>query len=97
MLIQSYTNFIILIIESLSSRKPKPIIFIVDRGFGVDSSVKGHRRYGGTLKEIIQGHNTHACITNESGTSQTCLYCFSPLTHPTYNKPYKGQMIKAQV
>jgi hypothetical protein len=72
-------------------------MFLGDRGLGVSSSVNGYRRYGGAWKQIIQGQNTHACITNESGTSQTCLYCFSPLTHPTYNKPYKGQIIKAQV
>ncbi|KAI9260923.1 hypothetical protein EDC94DRAFT_673732, partial [Helicostylum pulchrum] len=33
-------------------------------------------------KEEIHGEAVNVCTTNENMTSQTCLYCFSKLSHP---------------
>jgi hypothetical protein len=58
------------------------VMFIGDRGTGVGSTIRGHRRYGGKWKQKIHGRNTTVCIIKEHKTSQTCVYCFSPVIHP---------------
>ncbi|CAO3630821.1 unnamed protein product [Mucor fragilis] len=83
--------------EGQSRRKPKPIMMIGDSGLGVGSSIKGHRRYGGNWKQALQGGNTHVCRTSEYMTSQTCMYCFSKLTHPTSKQMVKGKVVARKV
>ncbi|KAI9354377.1 hypothetical protein BD770DRAFT_324854 [Pilaira anomala] len=68
-------------------------MFIGDRGFGVGSSIKGHLKYGGKWKHKVHGRYTHAVITNENFTSQTCLYCFGKLDHPNHTKLLKGKEV----
>ncbi|KAL0097138.1 hypothetical protein J3Q64DRAFT_1711616 [Phycomyces blakesleeanus] len=67
--------------NKLSSKKPL-ILFIGDRGTGTGSRIKGFRKYGGKWKQNINGEAVNVCITNECNTSQTCIFCFSPLTNP---------------
>ena len=78
------------------------IMFIGDRGTGVGRSIKGRRRYGGTWKQQKHARYTGVCITNENKTSQTCVYCFSSLSHPraTYtvlDKENKPTVVKRMV
>ncbi|OAD00506.1 hypothetical protein MUCCIDRAFT_185348 [Mucor lusitanicus CBS 277.49] len=77
--------------------KPKPIMMIGDSDLGVGSTIKGYRRYGGTWKQNLQGGNTHVCCTSEYMTSQTCMYCFSKLTHPTSKQLVKGKVVTKKV
>jgi hypothetical protein len=71
-------------------------MFIGDRGTGVGSRIKGHLRYGGKWKEQLHSQYTNVCITNEHYTSQTCVFCYSKLAHPTIHKRIKGKSIKAR-
>lgn len=73
--------------------KPHLVMFIGDRDFGVGSHIKGHLKYGGKWKQEVQSQYTHAIITNENYTSQTCVYCFSKLDHPTHVKLVKGKEV----
>ncbi|KAL0095493.1 hypothetical protein J3Q64DRAFT_1629365, partial [Phycomyces blakesleeanus] len=57
-------------------------IFIGVWGTGVGFRIKGFRKYGGKWKQKIHGEAANVCITNECKTSQTCIFCFSPLTSP---------------
>ncbi|CEP14831.1 hypothetical protein [Parasitella parasitica] len=59
-----------------------PIMFIGDRGHAVVSPFKGHLRFGGHWKELCHSRYTPTLITNEHNSSQTCLWCFSKLSHP---------------
>lgn len=72
-------------------------MLIGDRGLGVGSSIRGHRRYGGIWKQVKHAENTYVCITNEQYTSQTCVYCFNFLQHPTFERKVKGRIIRKQV
>ncbi|CEP14460.1 hypothetical protein [Parasitella parasitica] len=53
-----------------------------DRGHAVVSPFKGHLRFGGHWKELCHSRYTPTLITNEHNSSQTCLWCFSKLSHP---------------
>ncbi|KAI8884326.1 hypothetical protein K501DRAFT_164491, partial [Backusella circina FSU 941] len=68
-------------------------MFIGDRGTGVGSRSKGHRRYDGRWKQELHGRNTTVCITNENKTSQTCGYCFSPIVHPRQRLVIKNKEV----
>lgn len=69
--------------KGMKEGKKHLAMLIGDRGTGVGSAVKGHCRYGGTWKQKIHGQSTTTCITNENKTSQTCIYCFHPLSYPS--------------
>ncbi|KAI9248110.1 hypothetical protein EDC94DRAFT_352320 [Helicostylum pulchrum] len=66
-------------------------MIIGDRGAGVGSRIKVHLRYGGKWKQDIHGKYTSVCITNENNTSQTCVYCYNKLNHPSHAKKIKGR------
>lgn len=72
------------------------IMMIGDRGFGYGSRIKGFRRYGGKWKPQLHGKNTTVCITNEHKTSQTCVYCFSPIVHPMQRQFSGGKEIRKE-
>lgn len=72
-------------------------MLIGDRGHCIGSRIKGHNRYGGKWKEIIQAQNTYVCVTNEHMTSQICVFCYNPLHHPKYEKLIKGKTIYVDV
>ncbi|ORE01573.1 hypothetical protein BCV72DRAFT_217012, partial [Rhizopus microsporus var. microsporus] len=52
---------------------------------------------GGEWKQELHGMNVNVCITNESITSQTCIYCFSKLDNPIHRKTIKDKEIKIKV
>ncbi|CEP09091.1 hypothetical protein [Parasitella parasitica] len=58
------------------------IMFIGDRRHAVGSPIKGHLRFGGHWKELRHSRYTPTLISNEHNSSQTCLWCFSKLSHP---------------
>ncbi|CAO3655061.1 unnamed protein product [Mucor fragilis] len=58
-------------------------MFIGDRGLCVGSRLKGHLKYGGKWKPRLHQAVATVCTTNEHKTSQTCIYCFGPTSHPT--------------
>ena len=67
-------------------------MFIGDRGTGVGSRLKGHLKYGGKWKPKLHAVSSAIHFTNEHKTSQTCMFCFGPLTHPkrtSKDKPAK--------
>ncbi|KAI9264014.1 hypothetical protein EDC94DRAFT_517810 [Helicostylum pulchrum] len=67
-------------------------MFVGDRGTGVGSRIKGHRRYGGRrLEEDV------VCITNEHNTSQTCLYYFEKLEHPRQLVTKQGKVREKKI
>ncbi|KAI8376834.1 hypothetical protein BD560DRAFT_391657, partial [Blakeslea trispora] len=66
-------------------------MIIGDRGMGVGSRTKQHLRYGGTWKQNNHARYTTVSITNESNTSQTCVYCFHKLQHPKQLIQVKGK------
>jgi hypothetical protein len=72
-------------------------MFIGDGGMGVGSTIKGFRRYGGKWKQELHDINVNVCITNESMTPQTCIYCFSKLGNPIHRKIIKDKKIKTKV
>ncbi|GAN04341.1 hypothetical protein MAM1_0061c03801 [Mucor ambiguus] len=55
---------------------------IIDRGYGINSRIKGHLRCGGTWKAKIHGRYCPVLITNEHNTIQTCMFCFSKTSRP---------------
>ncbi|ORE00835.1 hypothetical protein BCV72DRAFT_324767 [Rhizopus microsporus var. microsporus] len=57
-------------------------MFIGDKGYCVDSTIKGHLKYEDQWKSRKNSLYTSVCITNEHNTSQTCLFCFKKLQHP---------------
>ncbi|KAI9259844.1 hypothetical protein EDC94DRAFT_585685 [Helicostylum pulchrum] len=63
----------------------KVIKFVGDRGAGVGSRIKGHRRYGGKWLGNV-------CITNEHMPSQTCVYCFQHLERPLLIEEKDGKI-----
>ncbi|KAK9718280.1 hypothetical protein K7432_005626 [Basidiobolus ranarum] len=58
-------------------------MFIGDRGHGIGSRIKGHVKYGGKWKETIHSRYTSVFVTDEHNSSQTCVFCFEKLAHPT--------------
>ncbi|KAI8082403.1 hypothetical protein BDF21DRAFT_381973 [Thamnidium elegans] len=72
------------------------VIFIGYKGTGVGSTIKGYRWYNETWKQKIHGQST-TCITNENKTSQTCVYCFRPLSHSKQKAIVKGEMIQKSI
>ncbi|KAI8875664.1 hypothetical protein K501DRAFT_280152 [Backusella circina FSU 941] len=44
-------------------------------------------------KQELHGRNTTVCITNEYKTSQTCVYCFSPIVHPPQRLVIKNKEV----
>jgi hypothetical protein len=79
--------------KAVKVNKKSLVMFIGDRGTGVGSTIKGHRRYGGKWKQEIHGRNTTVCITNEHKTSQKCVYCFSPVIHSQKRVPVNNKEI----
>ncbi|KAI9257555.1 hypothetical protein EDC94DRAFT_522357, partial [Helicostylum pulchrum] len=79
--------------KNVKSKRAKLIMFVGDRGFGFGSHIKDHLKYGGKWKQEIHSKYTHAVITNENMTSQTCVYCYSKLDHPTHTRILKGKTI----
>ncbi|OAD01350.1 hypothetical protein MUCCIDRAFT_112793 [Mucor lusitanicus CBS 277.49] len=57
-------------------------MFIGDRGLCVGSRLKGHMKYGGKWKPRLHSSVAKVHTTNEHKTSQTCMYCFGPTSHP---------------
>lgn len=68
--------------ERKTSGAKRPIMMIGDRGHGIGSRIKKHQRFGGHWKESRHGLYTPTLITNEYNSSQTCLFCYSKLSHP---------------
>lgn len=68
--------------ERKFTKVSSPIMFIGDRGHAIRSPIKGHLRFGGYWKELRHSRYTPTLITNEHNSSQTCLWCFSKLSHP---------------
>ncbi|ORE10887.1 hypothetical protein BCV72DRAFT_195294, partial [Rhizopus microsporus var. microsporus] len=68
-------------------------MLIGDKETGAGSRIEGFHRYGGKWKQMIQGKYTNVCITDEYMTPQTCLYCFSKLSHPIQRKTEKERQI----
>jgi hypothetical protein len=58
------------------------INFVGDRGYCVNSRIKGFRKYGGKWKPTRHSRYCPTIITNEYNSSQTCVYCFAKTTHP---------------
>ncbi|CAO3656709.1 unnamed protein product [Mucor hiemalis] len=59
------------------------VMFIGDRGTGVGSRLKGFLKYGGKWKPTTHSKYSTVCYTNEQNTSQTRLFCYSKLLHPS--------------
>ncbi|KAI8327443.1 hypothetical protein EDC96DRAFT_453312, partial [Choanephora cucurbitarum] len=66
---------------------------VEDRGTGVGSKAKGHRRYGGKRLEKMCGQTVIVCITNKHMTSQMCLHYFQKMEYPLFVKE-KDRRIK---
>ncbi len=66
-------------------------MFIGNRGYGYGSRIKGHRRFGSFWKQKIHSKYTTVLLTNESKTSQTCVFCFSTIVHPKQQVIIKGK------
>ncbi|GAN08662.1 hypothetical protein MAM1_0216c08177 [Mucor ambiguus] len=62
--------------------KKNPVLFVGDRGYGINSQINGHLRCGGTWKAKIHAQYCPVLTTNEHNTSQTCVFCFSKTSHP---------------
>ncbi|KAL4213629.1 hypothetical protein AB4K20DRAFT_1887611 [Rhizopus microsporus] len=90
------TNYYINCLVKSKSRS-RPVMFIRDRGTGVSSTIKRYRRCDGKWKQELYGMNVNVCITNESMTSQTCIYCFSKLDNPMHRMTIKDKAIKSKV
>ncbi|KAK4510172.1 Up in starvation [Mucor velutinosus] len=58
-------------------------MFIGDGGLCVGSRLKGHLKYGGKWKPRLHSSVATVHTTNERKTSQTCMYCFGPTSHPS--------------
>lgn len=56
--------------------------FVGDRGYAVNSPIKGFRKYGGRWKPSIHSRYCPTVITNEYNSSQTCVFCYRKTTHP---------------
>ncbi|KAI8876273.1 hypothetical protein K501DRAFT_308610 [Backusella circina FSU 941] len=78
---------------SLAGEKKSLVMVIGDRGTGVGSRIKGHRRYVGRWKQELHGRNTTMYIKNENRTSQTCVYCFLPIVHPQQRLVIKNKEV----
>jgi hypothetical protein len=61
------------------------VMFIGDRGYGVNSTIKGHLKYGGFWKAKKHSFYATVAVINEHNTSQTCIYCSKKLLHPLKN------------
>ncbi|KAI8366167.1 hypothetical protein BD560DRAFT_332302 [Blakeslea trispora] len=68
-------------------------MMIGDRGFGVGSRIKRHLRYGNTWKQDNHARYTTVSITNETNTSQACVFCFHKLQHPKQLIQVKGKAV----
>lgn len=64
-------------------RKNCMIMFVGDRGEGIGSRIKGFLKYGGKWKPKIHSRYCSVCVTNEHNTSQTCMFCYNKLLHPS--------------
>jgi hypothetical protein len=70
------------------------IIFIVDRETCVCSILKGHLYYGGRWKPKLHAVSSLVKFTIEHKTSQTCMYCFNPITYlPKNGKIVNGTFL----
>ncbi|GAN07297.1 hypothetical protein MAM1_0156d06793 [Mucor ambiguus] len=78
--------------ERKSSSVRHPIMFVGGRGHGYGFSIKGHLR--GHWKEERHGRYTPTVTTDEYNSSQTCLFCFGKLSHPTYAKDDAVKIIR---
>lgn len=63
-----------------SRQKGSVIAFVGDRGYGVGSTIKRFKKYGGLWKPIKHSRQATVLITNEYNTSQTRIYCFHKIT-----------------
>ncbi|KAK4509272.1 uncharacterized protein ATC70_007622 [Mucor velutinosus] len=71
-------------------------MFIGDRGLCVGSRLKGHLKYGGKWKPRLHSSVATVHTTNEHKTSQTCMYCFGPTSHPTQSIKSKDGKTKTR-
>ncbi|KAK4521627.1 uncharacterized protein ATC70_004157 [Mucor velutinosus] len=71
-------------------------MFIGDRGLCVGSRLKGHLKYGGKWKPRLHSSVATVHTTNEHKTSQTCMYCFGPISHPTQTTKAKDGKTKTR-
>jgi hypothetical protein len=72
-------------------------MLINDCGYSVGPKVKAYMQYGNKQKQDIQGQNMCICKIDETRLSQKCVYCFSQLAYPVYQKLHKGKVMKAAV
>lgn len=72
-------------------------MFMGDRGTDVASIIKSHRRYRGQWEQNRHSRDVAVCITNEHKTSQTCIYCFDQIRHPTARYSVSGKTAKRRV
>ncbi|KAL7324571.1 hypothetical protein PS15p_209750 [Mucor circinelloides] len=59
-----------------------PLSFVGDRGYDINSPIKGHMRCGSAWKAKKHIHYGSVIINNEHDTSQTCLFRYSKTSHP---------------
>ncbi|KAL7325285.1 hypothetical protein PS15p_207792 [Mucor circinelloides] len=59
-----------------------PLLFIGDRGYGINSPVKGHMRCGSAREAKEYSQHCPVIVTNEHNASQTYLFCCSKPSHP---------------
>ncbi|KAK4516805.1 uncharacterized protein ATC70_011784 [Mucor velutinosus] len=71
-------------------------MFIRDRGLCVGSRLKGHLKYGGKWKPRLHSSVATVHTTNERKTSQTCMYCFGPISYPTQSIKAKNGKTKTR-
>ncbi|KAI8095792.1 hypothetical protein BDF21DRAFT_447968 [Thamnidium elegans] len=77
-------RFVVSSKENSSERRPKPITFIGDSGLGVGSKIE---RFRGS---------THAFITSDYMNSQTCMFCFCKLAHPSVRKTVDRKLMSRE-
>ncbi|KAL9542597.1 hypothetical protein PS6_009715 [Mucor atramentarius] len=76
-------NFWYTISRALRERDEKvPLSFVGDRGYDINSPIKGHMRCGSAWKAKKHIHYGSVIINNEHDTSQTCLFRYSKTSHP---------------
>jgi hypothetical protein len=72
-------------------------MFVGDRGYGFGSKIKGYVKYGGRWKQELHSRYTSVFVTNEHNSSQTSVFCYAKLAHPTKIVTRNGKQFITEV
>ncbi|CAO3610826.1 unnamed protein product [Mucor fragilis] len=61
------------------------LVFSTHEFKSVNGAVTLRHSQGSGIAEVLPDGYTPTIITNEYNSSQTCVFCFEKLSHPTYN------------